>query len=73
MDRHIGPIEIKQPDGEYFYTEVYREGGKLVTGTFTNSCLLYDEWEVIVDEYGSEQEALQELYAMIEEDILVMD
>ena len=70
MDRHIGPIEIKKPDGEYFYTEVYREGGKLVTGTHTNACLLYDKWEVIIDDYCHEQEALEELYSMIEEDAL---
>ena len=52
MDRNIGPIEIKKPDGEYFYTEVYREGGKLVAGIHTNTCLLlYDEWEVVYGVY----------------------
>lgn len=64
-DRHIGPIEIEMPNGEYFYTEVAREGDKLVTGTFTNTGLLRDEWEVAIE--CSEQEALEELYAILEE------
>ena len=55
------------PNGEYFTTEVCREGNKLVTGTFTNTGLLRDQWEVDVEEYYSQQEALQELYETLEE------
>jgi hypothetical protein len=66
-NRYIGPIEIKRPDGEYFYTEVCREGDKLITGTFTNNSFLRDQWEVSVEEYYSEQAALEELYAELEE------
>ena len=66
-DNYIGPVEIKMPNGEYFYTEVCREGDKLITGTFTNTGLLRDQWEVGVEEYYSEQEALAGLYAILEE------
>lgn len=66
-DRYIGTVEIERPNGEYFTTEVCREGNKLITGTFTNTGLLRDHWEVDVEEYYSEQEALEELYATLEE------
>ena len=65
--QHIGPIEIKMPNGEYFYTEVCREGNKLITGTFTNTGLLRDKWEVNIDEYSSVQSALEELYEELSE------
>ena len=55
------------PNGEYFTTEVCREGNKLVTGTFTNTGLLRDQWEVDVEEYYCQQEALEELYTILEE------
>ena len=64
--KYIGPIEIKCPNGEYIYTEVCREGGKLITGTPTNNSFLRDEWEVEIEDFCDEQEALQELYSMIE-------
>jgi arginine/ornithine N-succinyltransferase beta subunit len=64
---HIGTIEIDLGSGEYLYTEVCREGDKLITGTPTNNTFLRDQWEVSVEEFYSEQEALEELYAMIEE------
>jgi hypothetical protein len=66
--QHIGPIEILLEDGEYFYTEVCREGDKLITGTFTNNSFLRDDdrFEVDLDDhYGSLQEGLQELYQNI--------
>ena len=66
-DKHLGTVEIKMPNGEYFTTEVCREGNKLVTGTFTNTGLLRDQWEVDVEEYYSQQEALEELYTTLEE------
>jgi len=66
-DKHLGTVEIKMPNGEYFTTEVCREGDKLITGTFTNTGLLRDQWEVSVEEYYSQQEALQELYEQLEE------
>ena len=66
-NKHIGPVEIKMPNGEYFYTEIAKEGNKLITGTFTNTGLLRDPWEVDIEEYCSEQEALQELYEILEE------
>ena len=66
-DNYIGPVEIRMSNGEYFYTEVCREGNKLITGTFTNNSLLRDEWEVDIDDHSSLQEALNELYAMLEE------
>lgn len=66
-DNNLGPVEIKMRNGEYFYTEVCREGNKLVTGTWTNNGLLRDEWEVDIDDHGSLQEALQELYMILEE------
>ena len=56
-DKHLGTVEIKMPNGEYFTTEVCREGNKLVTGTFTNTGLLRDQWEVDVEE----------LYTILEE------
>lgn len=65
-DRHLGTVEIKLPNGEYFVTEVARDGDKLVTGTFTNTGLLRDEWEVNISDYANEQEALEELYAELE-------
>jgi len=65
--KHIGPIEIALSNGEYLYTEVCREDNKLITGTPTNNSFLRDEWEVNIEDFCSEQEALQELYAMIEE------
>jgi hypothetical protein len=66
-DNNLGPVEIKMQNGEYFYTEVCREGNKLVTGTWCNTGMLRDEWEVNIDDYGSLQEALQELYMILEE------
>ena len=66
-DKHLGTVEIKMPNGVYFTTEVCREGNKLVTGTFTNTGLLRDQWEVDVEEYYSQQEALEELYTTLEE------
>ena len=65
--QHIGPVEIKMQNGEYFYTKVAREGNKLITETFCNTGLLRDEWEVDIDDHGSLQEALQELYMILEE------
>jgi hypothetical protein len=66
-DKHLGTVEIKMPNGEYFTTEVCREGDKLITGTATNNSFLRDQWEVSVEEYYSQQEALQELYEQLEE------
>lgn len=63
----IGPIEIKQRNGDYFYVEVFREGNNLITGTFANACFLRDEWTVSISECGSLQEALQSLYEILEE------
>ncbi len=66
ISTHIGPIEIKMPNGEYFSTEVCREGNKLITGTFTNTGLLRDRWEVNIDDYYSSlQESLNELYDIL--------
>ena len=65
--KHLGTVEIEQPNGECFYTEVMRDGGKLITGTPTNAVFLRDQWEVSIEEFANEQEALQELYAMLEE------
>jgi hypothetical protein len=65
--KHLGTVEIKMPNGEYFVTEVCREGDMLVTGTFTNNSFLRDKWEVSVEEFYSQQEALEELYATLEE------
>jgi hypothetical protein len=66
-DKHYGTVEIKMPNGEYFVTEVVKEGDKFITGTFTNTGLLRDKWEVSIEEYYSHQEALQELYEILEE------
>jgi len=66
-NKHLGTVEIKMPNGEYFTTEVCREGDKLITGTATNNSFLRDQWEVNVEEYYSQQEALQELYEQLEE------
>ena len=66
-NNHIGTVEIKMSNGEYFTTEVCREGNKLITGTFCNTGLLRDLWEVDVEEYYSQQAALEELYATLEE------
>lgn len=66
-DKHYGTVEIKMPNGEYFTTEVVKEGDKFITGTFTNTGLLRDKWEVSIEEYYSHQEALQELYEILEE------
>lgn len=63
----IGPIEIKQRNGDYFYVEVFREGDNLITGTFANACFLRDEWTVSISECGSLQEALEYLYEILEE------
>jgi hypothetical protein len=66
IDTHIGPIEIKMPNGEYFFTEVCREGNKLITGTFSNAGLLRDRWEVNIDDYYSSlQESLDGLYDIL--------
>ena len=65
----IGPIEIKLENGDYLYTEVIREGDKLITGTHTNNSFLRDPWEInISDCYGSLQVSLEELYDLIYED-----
>ena len=66
-DKHYGTVEIKMSNGEYFTTEVVKEGDKFITGTFTNTGLLRDKWEVSIEEYYSHQEALQELYEILEE------
>ena len=66
-DKHYGTVEIKMPNGEYFTTEVVKEGDKFITGTFTNTGILRDKWEVSIEEYYSHQEALQELYEILEE------
>jgi hypothetical protein len=66
-DKHYGTVEIKMPNGEYFTTEVVKEGDKFITGTFTNTGLLRDKWEVSIEEYYSHQEALQELYEILED------
>lgn len=52
-DKHYGTVEIKMPNGEYFTTEVVKEGDKFITGTFTNTGLLRDKWEVSIEEYYS--------------------
>ena len=65
--KYLGPIEIQLGNGDFIYTEVCRKGNKLITGTPTNNTFLRDEWEVNIEDFYSEQEALQELYAMIEE------
>ena len=65
--KHLGTVEIEQPNGEHFVTEVVRDGGKLITGSPTNAVFLRDQWEVSIEEFANEQEALQELYAMLEE------
>ncbi len=67
-DNYLGPIEIRLPSGEYFHTEVYKEGNKLITGTFTNTGLLRDRWEVDLDDHSNSlEEALQSLFEMLEE------
>ena len=66
-DKHYGTVEIEMPNGEYLTTEVVKDGDKFVTGTFTNNSFLRDMWEVDIDEYNSQQEALEELYYMIED------
>lgn len=63
----IGPIEIKQRNGDYFYVDVFREGDNLITGTFANACFLRDEWTVSISECGSLQEALETLYEILED------
>jgi len=69
-DKHYGTVEIKMPNGEYFVTEVVKDGDKFITGTFTNTgrfhLRLRDEWEVTISDYANEQEALAELYAELE-------
>jgi hypothetical protein len=66
-DRHYGTVEIELPNGEYFVTEVVRDGDKFITGTCTNTGLLRDKWEVNISDYAHEQEALEELYAELED------
>lgn len=66
----IGPIEIKLETGDYLYTEVCREGDKLVTGTHTNNSFLRDPWEVKISDHGSQQAAMEELYAIIDESVM---
>jgi len=66
----IGPIEIKLENGDYLYTEVCREGDKLVTGTYTNNVFLRDRWEVTISDHGSLQAAMEELYAIIDESVM---
>jgi hypothetical protein len=65
--KHLGTVEIKQPNGDYFVTEIMRDGGKLITGSPTNAAFLRDQWEVTIEEFADEQEALEELYAIVEE------
>lgn len=65
-DKHYGTVEIELSNGEYFVTEVVKDGDKFITGTFTNTGLLRDEWEVTISDYANEQEALEELYAELE-------
>jgi hypothetical protein len=64
----IGPIEIKLQTGDYLYTEVCREGDKL--GTYTNNSFLRDPWEVKISDHGSQQAAMEELYAIIDESVM---
>ena len=66
----IGPIEIKLENGDYLYTEVYRAGEMLVTGTCTNTGLLRDPWEVNISDHGSLRAAMEELYAIIDESVV---
>lgn len=64
--KHLGTVVIKQPNGDYFVTEIVRDGGKLITGSPTNAAFLRDQWEVTIEEFADEQEALEELYAIVE-------
>ena len=64
-DKHYGTVEIEMSNGVYFVTEVVKDGDKFITGTFTNTGLLRDEWEVTISDYANEQEALEELYAKL--------
>jgi hypothetical protein len=66
-DKHYGTVEIEMPNGEYLVTEVVKEDDEFITGTFTNNSFLRDMWEVDINEYNSQQEALEELYYEIEE------
>lgn len=63
--KNVGVVEIKQPNGDYFYVEVLKDGNQLITGTFTNSVFLRDEWTVDINDYCSLQEALEDLYDML--------
>jgi hypothetical protein len=63
--KYVGVVEIKQPNGEYFYVEILKEDNLLITGTFTNTIFLRDEWTVDINDYYSLQEALEDLYDML--------
>jgi len=63
--KNVGVVEIKQPNGDYFYVEVLKDGDQLITGTFTNRMFLRDEWTVDINDYCSLQEALEDLYDML--------
>ena len=63
--KYVGVVEIKQPNGEYFYVEVFKDGNKLITGTFANAIFLRDEWTVDINDYCSLQEAIEDLYDML--------
>jgi hypothetical protein len=63
--KNVGVVEIKQPNGDYFYVEVLKDGDQLITGTFTNSMFLRDEWTVDINDHCSLQEALEDLYDML--------
>jgi len=65
--KHIGAIETKDANGAWVYTHICKSEGKLITGTPTNNTFLRDEWEVSLEEFYSEDEALQALVEMIEE------
>lgn len=65
-DPHYGTVEIEMLNGGYLTTEVVKDGDKFITGTFTNTGLIRDEWEVTISDYANEQEALEELYAELE-------
>lgn len=61
--KHIGTIELAFQDEngqkEYYVGEIVKAGNKLRSGSFTNTGILYDEYEADID--YSVDEALQEL------------
>ena len=65
--KYIGAIETKDANGAWVYTEVCESEGKLITGTPTNNTFLRDEWEISLEEFNSQDEALEALHEMIQE------